>query len=225
MPGPDHEPHAMVATVAGESLAMQAATVAVEAAFGAMALCTRRGDPVVSNQGYDDLAHVLSTEVIDLAEGAIGDLGTTVTLSGPEPIRCHATTIEVASSVPLYVVAFHRDGSDDQVLSREAVHQVQQNLRHALQLLDASLGATDEHADPLNALTAKEEEVLSALMAGYRVPTIARDFHVSQSTVRSHLRSIFQKYDVHSQAALFEKLLATGRVGGELRAPGTATVP
>jgi DNA-binding CsgD family transcriptional regulator len=221
MVGSDHE-HNVMPTVQ-ESPAMRAATVSVEAAFSAMALCTRLGHPVVSNRGYDDLAHWSGADVIGLAAGAIGDLGTTVTQLDAAPIQCHATELDVASSVPLYVVAFHR--SEEPVLPRAAVREIQQNLRHALQLLNASLGAADDRGDPVIALTVKEEEVLGALMAGFRVPTIARDFHVSQSTVRSHLRSIFQKYGVHSQVALFEKFLATNRVGGELRAPDTATVP
>ena len=198
-----------------ESPAMRAAAVAIEASFGPMALCMQNGAPVVTNSGYEELSQVLGFGTLaDLAVDAIVDPGSTITLSLPEIVHCHATQIEVGTTAPLFVVALHRDDTpDDPALSRGAVREVQQNLRNALQLLSAGAGAggDDEQAVPANALTAKEEEVLGALMAGYRVPTIARDFHVSQSTVRSHLRSIFQKYGVHSQAALFEKLLATDR--------------
>jgi DNA-binding CsgD family transcriptional regulator len=213
MPGLSRE-LSMVAYLERESPAMRAATVTVEASFDAMGLCTRSGMAVVSNHGYDVLATLLGPRFLDeLASHAIDELGHTLTIAIPESIRCHAIPIDVASPVPMYVVAFHHDHeSRELALSRAAMREVQQNLRHALQLLSSSVDIDDELTSPSNALTSKEEEVLAALMAGYRVPTIARDFHVSQSTVRSHLRSIFQKYDVHSQAALFEKLLPTSRV-------------
>ena len=199
----------MVTSPTVDSAAMRAASTAVRASFDEMSLCTRGGTPIVRNDGYDELAlSVGSRTIADLALRAIAHAGDPITIARPEGIRCQATQIDVATHVTIYVVAFRReDDAQEQSLSRAAVREVQQNLRQALQLL-SDVSADDRAAGPLTPLTVKEDEVLGALMAGYRVPTIARDFHVSQSTVRSHLRSIFQKYDVHSQAALFEKLLA-----------------
>jgi len=39
-------------------------------------------------------------------------------------------------------------------------------------------------------------------MRGERVQTIAKDLYLSQSTVRNHLVTIFQKFGVHSQTEL-----------------------
>jgi DNA-binding NarL/FixJ family response regulator len=43
---------------------------------------------------------------------------------------------------------------------------------------------------------------LSPLVAGDRVPTIADRLHISQHTVRNHLKSMYRKLDVGAQADL-----------------------
>jgi DNA-binding NarL/FixJ family response regulator len=55
-------------------------------------------------------------------------------------------------------------------------------------------------------LTPRQWEVLRRITAGQRVPTIAKELYVSQSTVRNHLAAIFQRFDVHSQADLLARL-------------------
>jgi DNA-binding CsgD family transcriptional regulator len=74
-------------------------------------------------------------------------------------------------------------------------------------VLDAvdALPFIEEHPK-LGELTTRQWEVLSLLMKGQRVATIASNLFVSQSTVRNHLASIFQKFDVHSQAELLALL-------------------
>ncbi|HXI80396.1 MAG TPA: LuxR C-terminal-related transcriptional regulator [Verrucomicrobiae bacterium] len=55
-------------------------------------------------------------------------------------------------------------------------------------------------------LTPRQWEVLRRIVAGERVPTIASELYVSQSTVRNHLSAIFERFGVHSQAALIARL-------------------
>ncbi|MGH9045406.1 MAG: response regulator transcription factor [Acidimicrobiales bacterium] len=62
-----------------------------------------------------------------------------------------------------------------------------------------ALAVTHQDQDPFLALTAREEEVLSALIEGSRAATIAREASVSISTVRSQIRAILQKLEVNSQ--------------------------
>jgi PAS domain S-box-containing protein len=48
-------------------------------------------------------------------------------------------------------------------------------------------------------LTARQCEVVSRLVRGQRVATIAAEMYVSRSTVRNHLSTVFRKVGVHSQ--------------------------
>ena len=52
---------------------------------------------------------------------------------------------------------------------------------------------------PLDDLTARERLVLQAMMRGEAAGRIARDHQVSILTVRTHIRSVLTKLDVHSQ--------------------------
>ncbi|MGB0102440.1 MAG: LuxR C-terminal-related transcriptional regulator [Nocardioides sp.] len=58
-----------------------------------------------------------------------------------------------------------------------------------------------ESATALSLLTAREAEILRALMAGQCPPQIARRGCVSEATVRTQIRSILKKLDVCSQLA------------------------
>lgn len=54
----------------------------------------------------------------------------------------------------------------------------------------------------LNRLSPRETEVLDRLLEGHRVTSIAHHLEVSEHTVRNHLKSMFRKLGVHSQAEL-----------------------
>jgi len=58
-----------------------------------------------------------------------------------------------------------------------------------------------EHPE-LQGLSPREMEILTQLLSAHRVPQIAEALHISQHTVRNHLKSIFAKVGVSSQAAL-----------------------
>jgi PAS domain S-box-containing protein len=59
-----------------------------------------------------------------------------------------------------------------------------------------------------NSLTTRQWEILARIVRGERVPTIAADLFVSQSTVRNHLSAIFKRFEVHSQAELLRVIEA-----------------
>ena len=67
---------------------------------------------------------------------------------------------------------------------------------------NSSSAAFDEDAVAL--LSSRQADIAQRLAAGKRVPTIARDMGLSQSTVRNHLSQIFRKFGVASQAELIE---------------------
>jgi DNA-binding NarL/FixJ family response regulator len=59
-------------------------------------------------------------------------------------------------------------------------------------------------------LSRRQLEILRRLVRGERVPTIARELSVSQSTVRNHLSAIYRSLGVHSQSELLARLMADG---------------
>ena len=62
----------------------------------------------------------------------------------------------------------------------------------------------------LESLSPREREVLDALLSHRRPPQIAQDLFISPHTVRNHLKSIYAKLGVHSQAELLELVLPRG---------------
>jgi DNA-binding CsgD family transcriptional regulator len=73
----------------------------------------------------------------------------------------------------------------------------------------ARLNAPRPVAEPrqeLHHLTERELEIVRRLVAAQRVPAIARELFLSQSTVRNHLTAVYRKFGVHSQVELLELL-------------------
>jgi PAS domain S-box-containing protein len=56
----------------------------------------------------------------------------------------------------------------------------------------------------LEHLSVREREILVELISGKRVPAIAKDLFISPHTVRNHLKSMYRKLDLSSQAELIE---------------------
>lgn len=67
-----------------------------------------------------------------------------------------------------------------------------------------------ERQDLLSALTRREMEVLGLLALGSDAAAIARRLHVSPLTVRTHIRSLLAKLNVHSQLQAVAKAQALG---------------
>jgi DNA-binding CsgD family transcriptional regulator len=75
-------------------------------------------------------------------------------------------------------------------------------------------GMTQQAAEPapmrsnvdLGQLSSRELEIVRRLMAGDRVPAIARQLFLSEGTIRNHLSSVFGKLGVGTQQELIELL-------------------
>ena len=78
---------------------------------------------------------------------------------------------------------------------------------------------SEEQDEFVEVLTEREQEIAACLARGARISTVARDLHISEHTVRNHLKSIFSKLGTHSQAELVERVRALptilGRFGEE----------
>jgi len=57
-----------------------------------------------------------------------------------------------------------------------------------------------------NDLSSRENEILEALAKGYRYKEIADKFFISIDTVRSHIRNIYEKLQVHSRTEALNKV-------------------
>jgi DNA-binding CsgD family transcriptional regulator len=95
-----------------------------------------------------------------------------------------------------------------------------EDLRRIADQIEASgvLAPLAETADVLGvaaptALSPRQWEVVSRLVRGERVATMAAEMYLSKSTVRNHLSAIFQKVGVHSQ----QELLALWRTESRSR--------
>jgi DNA-binding NarL/FixJ family response regulator len=84
-------------------------------------------------------------------------------------------------------------------------------LRIATQLRAAGVGELGvvpdvTELDQFAELSPRQVEVLSRLLNGERVATIAAELYLSPTTVRNHLTAIFRKFGVHSQVELLALL-------------------
>ncbi|MBA5689045.1 response regulator [Rugamonas apoptosis] len=93
-----------------------------------------------------------------------------------------------------------------------AVHQVSQGRRYLdPELAQAvALANLSGDADPAGALTEKEMQVFLQLAQGRSVNAVAQDFHLSPSTVGTHLYHIKQKLNISNAAEMTMVALRSG---------------
>ena len=69
------------------------------------------------------------------------------------------------------------------------------------------------HRNQKNPLTPRELEVLQLLASGKSYTTIAANLYVDKETVRSHIKNIYLKLEVHSKAEAIEKARKNKYIG------------
>ncbi len=83
-------------------------------------------------------------------------------------------------------------------------------LGEILRELRADVGRARQQGDSLAVLSRREREVLLAMMEGKHGRQIARELTISNDTVRTHIRNIFAKLDVHSRLEAVRVARAAG---------------
>ena len=73
---------------------------------------------------------------------------------------------------------------------------------------DVKLEVPAEILMDLYSLTPAEARIVSALVRGKRISEAAKDFHLSEQTLRGELRTVFQKTDTNRQAELVSVVLS-----------------
>jgi PAS domain S-box-containing protein len=159
----------------------------------------------------DDVAPLLRTlaAAVDQRDGA----GNEVRVRGSDgefhPVHVTACPIDGTSRVGFCAT---RGGGD---MTGARVAELERHLTRiareieAAGLIRSGMQIPDPERVPgLADLTAKQWEVVTRLLRGERVASIARAMYLSPSTVRNYLSAIYRKIGVHSQAELLERLLA-----------------
>ena len=84
--------------------------------------------------------------------------------------------------------------------------QISEKVRQYFQAVTSSL-QSGQHMNEMGLLTSREREVLDYLSKGYIDKEIAEALGISAWTVHGHIKSIFEKFDVHSRTAAVVKYL------------------
>jgi DNA-binding CsgD family transcriptional regulator len=67
----------------------------------------------------------------------------------------------------------------------------------------------------LQDLSPRQSQILRSLAQGHRIPAIAQQLFVAESTVRNHLTAIYKKVGVNSQSELLARLIPGGSVSSD----------
>ncbi len=122
-------------------------------------------------------------------------------------LACLAGTSSYCFILYRTVVAPDRDRLDRAAQLEASLVRIAQEVQ-ASGIFTGMRGVPDIDRFPqLGSLSARQWEILTRLIRGERVGTIAKELFISPSTVRNSLSSIFAKFGVHSQAELLNILL------------------
>ncbi len=114
------------------------------------------------------------------------------------PVRCEVSPLCDHNPPRFAVAMWVLDAGRDTESPEQRAARLEDHLwRIAVEIAAAGIGDAP----------ASGEMWWSRLLRGERVPMIARDLFLSQSTVRNHLSAIYRRLGVHSQAELLARLL------------------
>ena len=104
----------------------------------------------------------------------------------------------------LLVQAVHAAANGDALIAPSVTARLLENF--------ASASATAPPAQPIEALTEREEEVLLTVAAGHTNAEIADQLHISLSTVKTHLASLMNKLGARNRVEIAMWAYETDRV-------------
>jgi DNA-binding NarL/FixJ family response regulator len=93
-------------------------------------------------------------------------------------------------------------------MARAWVHEVEDH--RTRDLPGWVMGVLTERAR-FYSLTPREKLVVSFVLRGYANKEIAERCHISEQTVKDHLKHVYEKVGIHQRTALLARLLGTTR--------------
>lgn len=75
-----------------------------------------------------------------------------------------------------------------------------------------SIGSEEKGQEPKVQLTAREQDTLQYIASGLSYAEVAKEMNVSLSTVQTHIRSLYKKFDARSQVQAINKARSAGLI-------------
>jgi DNA-binding NarL/FixJ family response regulator len=147
-------------------------------------------------------------------------------LAGPTATQPMAVIVITTFDLDEYVYGALKAGARGFLLKDAGLELIEQAIRAAAagdaliapritaRLLErfAGMGAEPARTQPVEALTDREEEVLVTVAKGRTNEEIARDLHISLSTVKSHLASLMGKIGARNRVEIVIWAYETKRI-------------
>jgi DNA-binding CsgD family transcriptional regulator len=150
----------------------------------------------------------------EVGESGIGVAVSVDIASRAEPVTATRYELLLFPIAPAPLCAFVLMPSADEIVGPRRTHRAAELAPLLMQLAwaaeanhivgSAFSGLSEVDLPGINQLTVREREITGRLIDGDRVPAIAAQLHLSQSTIRNHLTSVFSKFGVSSQQGLVD---------------------
>lgn len=102
-------------------------------------------------------------------------------------------------------------GALDYLIKPGAIHELPQKAQQAVELRRRKqmgmIGGAIQHLASVHHLTPKQAEVCRNLIAGRSNAEIAQEMGITEHTVKTHLKHVFERLDVESRTELAAKVL------------------
>jgi len=155
----------------------------------------------------DDIAEVLLAlaqtskhqEGVTLRVGVVG--------ADPAPVLCQLVLLPLtpAPSCAFALLTEDAHGPADGRAVADLITRLARGIRGAMTSQAVAAAPVRPDVD-LRRLSSRELEIVTRLLAGDRVPSIAKQLFLSEGTIRNHLSSVFGKLGVGTQQELIELL-------------------
>jgi DNA-binding NarL/FixJ family response regulator len=176
-----------------------------------------------------ELARTVRPDVclFDIRMPGLDGIEATRILAGPDVTDPMAVVVITTFDLDEYVYAALRAGAKGFLLKESGPDVLAQAVRAAARgdaliapsitarLLEAFAGAgpTASPAQPLAALTEREEQILGTVARGRTNSEIAAELHISLSTVKSHIASLMAKLGARNRVEIAIWAYETRRIG------------